>query len=119
MVATSEDIARRNELRLEAVWEMTQDMDEVAAEWQDLADWERASYALEWDNYAGAVRNMIADFHQGRMAPRQQRNLLPLLRRLDELQPIFVRLHLSCPDVRSMAMLYEEEAASPTRRSYS
>lgn len=85
---------------LDLVWRMIGDVPEIAEEWQELAGWERASWALDWDQVAlGDVTRLDRHFRAGDMSSSQQADYLRLLGRFAQLAPVLMRLELAVPTV--------------------
>ena len=106
------DRTTRNARRLNDIAAMVAAIPETAAEWPDLADGERASFAAEWSNYMGGVAQLIGDYYEGDLTPDQKRALFALLRRLQEVGPLLDRIGVRRPDLLGMDVLLDPPSAA-------
>ena len=99
-MATRATPDRRIENALDAVFSMLGDLPEVAGEWDDLTDGERASWSLEWDHAMGTYL-VVLDRHycSGELTSAQQASYRKLLQELKEALPLIEKLKLYPPPV--------------------
>ncbi len=102
----------RNTHDLSDIAAMVAEVPETAAEWPDLADGERASFAAEWSNYMGGVAQLIGDYYEGDLTPDQKGDLFALLRRLQEVGPLLDRIGVRRPDLLGMDLLLDPPSAA-------
>ena len=93
-------IDRRIEIGLESVRLMLADLPDVASDWAEISDGERASWSLDWDQVmASDLRELDRLFRSDAMTSDQQDRYRKLLRNLSEAMPLIERLHLYPPPV--------------------
>lgn len=79
---------------------MVDDLIDVTREWHDLPDWERASWSLDWDQFALLhLKDLDLDYHADRMSPDQVVRYQYLLNRLRKQQPTIERFRLAAPAI--------------------
>ncbi len=101
--ATTPVSPERNELRLRNVRLDLEAIPELAAEWAELPDGERASWSHTWDNHMGAVENLILAYRRGELTAEQERDLRKLVRRLGELSAKIAAMGFWLPDLADLA----------------
>jgi len=80
---------------------MLDDLPEVARDWPQMSDAERASWSLDWDQVIGGdVRLLERQRRSDQMTPDQQARYRDLLCKLKEALPIIERLGLYRPPVQ-------------------
>ena len=76
------------------------DLSEVAGEWTQLNDGERASWSLDWDQLMATYLPLLErSYRSGAMTPDQQVRYGEVLRQLKEALPLIQRLQLYPPPV--------------------
>jgi hypothetical protein len=103
----------RNELELGAVRATIEELAATAAEWDTIADGERASFGLEWGNDIGAIHNLMADYNRGYLTAAQEAGLFALLRQLRRLRPTVERLGLYYPEIPELEALLRRRGEHP------
>lgn len=79
---------------------MLGDLPEVAQEWTQLGDGERASWSLDWDQLMGSDLTLLERYYRaGELTADQQRRYRAVLHKLEEALPLIERLHLYPPPV--------------------
>ena len=92
---------RRIEIALDALDAALDDLPEVAEEWQELADGERASWSLDWDHLMGTYLITLDRYKRhGDMTAEQISRYRALLTRLREALPVIDSLSLYRPPIR-------------------
>ena len=97
MVATTDTIERAL-VRLSTTELMLGDLPEVAAEWDSLAEGERASWSIEWDNEMAGLAQLSQMAACGVLTPDLYSRFRQLLAALNDVAPILDRLNLSSPE---------------------
>ena len=93
-------IARHIDIELKSLRLMLGDLPEVAAEWPELGDGERASWSLDWDQLMGALQVILEpSYRAGAMTPDQQACYQELLHDLREALPFIAQIELLPPPV--------------------
>lgn len=99
-MATNTIMRQRVDIELKSLRLMLADLPEVAAAWGTLADGERVSWSLDWDQLMGALRVVLAPcYRSGQMTLDQQAQYRELLQTLKHALPLIERLNLSRPSV--------------------
>ena len=107
--STSADV----ELYLDCAWRMIDDVPELAGEWDDLPDAERASWSLDWDQVVlDDMRRLDREYRGGGMSRVQEASYQRLLHRFADLLPVLSRLGLSIPRV-SLEPWLESDCQQP------
>jgi hypothetical protein len=97
---TSTSADGRIEIGLEALRLMIADLPEVAAEWDELSDGERASWSLDWDQLMGSYLYLLDKYYRSQqLTPDQQVRYCTILRRLRESMALIDELQLFPPPV--------------------
>lgn len=109
------DRVTRNDLDLRDIAAMTEEIPETAAEWPNLADGERASFGLEWDNDMAGVEGLIREYYTGDLTPEQEGALYALLRRLQEVGPLLDGMGIRRPDLLGMEIVLGGRGDSAAR----
>lgn len=101
-MATTTEIADRIERDLYALHAELEWLPNTVAEWDETADWERASISLDWDHllcdYLGELQRF---WHDRAMTADQEVRYQDLVRRLRDAMPLFDRLGLLPLPVKS------------------
>lgn len=99
-MATRPKVDEGMNLTLEILEANVNDLPEVAEEWTELADGERVSWSLDWDQLMlSYLPDMHLAYRTGRMTPEQQERYRELLGKLRDALPILERLNLAQPPV--------------------
>ena len=110
-MAAQTELNERIDSQLRAVRLTAADLPEVAAEWDRLADGERASWSLEWDHL---IADYLTDLDEceraGHMTAEQHIDYRDLLGVLEQMLPIIERLNLYRPPV-SLDLVVSADAA--------
>jgi hypothetical protein len=81
------------------------DLPEIASEWNDLADGERASLSLDWDHLMASYLMLLNQaFRNDQLPPEARLRFEQLLVRLERAAPLIEQLHFYPP---SIALSYE------------
>ena len=105
-MAAKTEIAGRAERDLTAVLLFNRDLPEILAEWDELADGERASLSLEWDHLMGSYLTELEEYRRaGALSEEQEGSYRQLREELEENLPIIERLNFYRPS-------FTEEARS-------
>ncbi|MBA2447187.1 MAG: hypothetical protein H0V51_04080 [Chloroflexi bacterium] len=92
MVATS-NVALRIEQGLGALIAEVNDLPNLAKEWEELPDWNRASISLDWDHLlADYLTELERVYRGGAMTPDQQARYRELRCKIRAALPLFERL---------------------------
>ncbi len=76
------------------------DLSEIAGEWTQLNDGERASWSLDWDQLMATYLPLLErSYRSGAMTPDQRARYCAILRQLKEALPLIERLQLYPPPV--------------------
>ncbi len=90
----------RIDIGLESLRLALGDLPEVAEEWAELADGERASWSLDWDQLMGTYLVLLErHYRAGTMTPDQRALYHELLDRLQAALPLIEQLQLYPPPV--------------------
>lgn len=93
-------VDKRIEIELHSLRLMIGDLPEIAQEWVELADGERVSWSLDWDQVMGGLQVILAPRYRAReMTAEQEARYRELLRRLEETLPVIESLRLTLPPV--------------------
>ena len=88
------------EIGLESLRLMLGDLPDVAADWDQLSDGERASWSHDWDQLMGTeLRLLDPCYRAGSMTPVQQERYRAVLAQLKTALPLLNRLDLYRPTV--------------------
>jgi hypothetical protein len=99
-MATPTSLDPRVDTGLESLRLMVGDLPEVAEEWNQLDDGERAHWSLDWDQLMGShLRLLEAHFRAGQMTAAQQERYRAVLSKLKAALPLIERLDLYRPTV--------------------
>ena len=91
---------QRLEIALHALESGLGDLPELAEEWDQLADGERASCSLDWDHLMGTYLIIVnRHYRSGDMAPDQRCRYERLVGELKKALPLIERLKLYPPPV--------------------
>ena len=100
--------AQRVDIELESLRLMLLDLPEFAADWERLADGERTSWCLDWDQLMGALQIVLCPAHRsGVLSPDQQLRYHAVCRQLQQAMPTIRKLNLR----PAPGPLIDEEAA--------
>ncbi|MGE5591416.1 MAG: hypothetical protein ACM3ZA_12495 [Bacillota bacterium] len=90
------------------------DIRELAVDWPDLDQAERASQELEWfADMTGELPFLHEQYMTGAMSEEQRRRYLALLRELQEMLPVMRQIDLELPHVPIEEVLREQAADRP------
>jgi hypothetical protein len=99
-MATPTSIDPRIDTGLESLRLMLGDLPEVAEEWNQLDDGERAHWSLDWDQLMGSHLRLLEErFRAGQMTAAQQQRYRAVLSELKGALPLIERLDLYRPPV--------------------
>lgn len=96
MVASTE-LKRRIDRNLREVAIALADLDQANASWDDDAEMNRITYALEWEDILGRYRMLRIAVSDGDMTPEQIRRLIELAIDFKAAGPLLARLGLARP----------------------
>ncbi len=97
MVATT-DILERTVIRLDTTELMLDDFPEVAAEWEQLPEGERAAWSIDWGNEMAGLEQLSRFAACGALTSDLYLRYRQLLAALNDAAPILDRLNLSSPE---------------------
>ena len=79
---------------------MLDELAEVTAEWEALPDGERASWSMDWDQFAlEKFPRITREFRTGVMTPEQEASYHHLLQRIEENRDLIERFGLTMPRI--------------------
>ncbi|MCX6023662.1 MAG: hypothetical protein NTZ05_18400 [Chloroflexi bacterium] len=79
---------------------MLEELEEQAARWDEMPDWEQADWSLEWDQFVSYLRHVLDPaYHTGLMDAEQRSLYCDLVRGLKDALPLLQQLHLTLPPV--------------------
>ena len=97
-MATKDEMAEPADRAIEAVSLTNRDLPEILEEWDDLADGERASLALDWDHMMADYLPEIVRYHRAGVLSEGQEEAYERLRaELEENLPIIEKLNFYRP----------------------
>ncbi|MBI4494414.1 MAG: hypothetical protein HY690_16650 [Chloroflexi bacterium] len=99
-MVTRAEIAQRISSDLEILQVNLVDLVEIAEEWDELADGERASWGLDWAQLMGYLPDLHLAYRTGMMTPEQQAQYREVLAGLRAALPLLERLDLARPPAR-------------------
>lgn len=99
-MATRAEAERRIDLTLEALERCAADLPQVAAEWNELPDGERASWGLDWAHLMADYLPELAEYvRSGQLSLDRQERYRDLKRKLKEALPLIGKLKLARPPI--------------------
>jgi hypothetical protein len=98
-MATTADAQQRIASALETASLMLADLDEIAGEWESLAEHERVSWSLDWSNEMSGLEHIAGEFASGSVSPSHERSYLSIMSRLAAARPTAERLGLYLPAI--------------------
>ena len=101
-MATKDELAAaaaaRADGRLQAVSLTNRNLPEILEEWDDLADGERASLALDWDHMMGSYLPELVRYHRaGVLSEEQEEAYERLKQELEQNLPVIEKLNFYRP----------------------
>ncbi len=99
-MATKTDIARRADRDLGALLAGVSDLLDVAKEWEELSDEERAEESLYWDHYMADFLTELDEYHRaGHLSQEQYERYEQLRGKLKQALPVIEKLDFHRPPV--------------------
>ncbi|MBI4494987.1 MAG: hypothetical protein HY690_19610 [Chloroflexi bacterium] len=97
-MATRAETDLKVERELKSLRLFLETLPELAREWQDLGDGERASWSRDWDQLMGAVEVVLHPrYLSGAMTINQRTRYCELLSKIDQARPLIRQLNLYSP----------------------
>src|SRR5438270_13238787 len=98
-MATSPTIAQRIDSELSFASLLLGDLPDIARDWRDMAEGERVSWSLDWDQQLGYLRLLDTQYRDGSMTAAQRSRYEALLATLKAALPTVEQLGLQRPPV--------------------
>ena len=79
---------------------MLDELAEVTAEWDEIPDGERASWSMDWDQFAlDKISRVTGHYESGDMTPDQEASYRRLLQRIEANRDLIERFGLTMPRI--------------------